>query len=123
MEMDQHDSAFSYFRKAVRLDPGYQNASLNLGKLYHKLGQYDSAIVHITNAIKLDPSKPKAYYELACSYNLNNKPKEAISYLKQAFERGYKSYENLIADPDLFGLKNYREFVELLDKYLPDRKD
>jgi tetratricopeptide (TPR) repeat protein len=122
MVMEMTDSAFKYFRKAVELDSTYQGAELNLGLLYHTLRQYDSAIVHIQKAIRLDP-KPKTYYQLACSYALNNKPEQAILYLRQAYERGYKNTDNLLTDPDLSGLKNYKEFQALLDKYVPDWKD
>jgi tetratricopeptide (TPR) repeat protein len=123
MELQQYDSAFSYFRRAVNIDPTYQNASLNLGLLYHTLEQYDSAIVYIQNAIKLDPTKSKNYFSLACSYALNKKPEQAITYLRQAYERGYKNTEALTTDPDLSGLKIYKEFQALLEKYVPGWKD
>jgi hypothetical protein len=57
---------------------------------------------------------------LACSYALNNQPDEAITYLKQAFEKGYKNYDSLVSDPDLDSLKNNKEFQNILDKYVPD---
>jgi len=122
MSLELTDSAFKYFRRAVELDSTYPNAELNLGLLYHTLRQYDSAIVHIQKAIRLDP-KPKTYYQLACSYALNNKPEQAILYLRQAYDRGYKNFDNLISDPDLLGLKNFKEFQALLDKYVPDWRD
>ncbi|MFZ1260661.1 MAG: hypothetical protein WAQ93_09285, partial [Chitinophagaceae bacterium] len=68
----------------------------------------------------LEPTKAKTYYELACTYALLNKPEQAILYLRQTFERGYKNVESLITDPDLTGLKDYKEFQAILDKYLPD---
>ena len=104
----------------MQLDLNSQSASLNLGLIYHAMQRYDSAIVYIQNAIRLDPAKGKNYYSLACSYALNNKPEQAIQYLRQAYERGYKNVDNLISDPDLSGLKNYKEFQALLDKYVPD---
>jgi tetratricopeptide (TPR) repeat protein len=123
MNLEQNDSAFKYYKLAVKLDSTYENASLNLGLLYHSLRQYDSAIVYIQEAIRLDPTKGKNYFRLACSYALNNQPAQAISYLKQAFEKGYKNYDSLLTDPDVDNLKNLKEFKELLDKYLPDKKD
>jgi tetratricopeptide (TPR) repeat protein len=120
MKIDMNDSAFVYLAKAMQLDPNSQTASLNLGIVYHALQKYDSAIVYIQNAIRLDPTKGKNYYTLACSYALSNKPEQAIIYLRQAYERGYKNVDNLITDPDLAGLKNYKEFQALLDKYVPD---
>ncbi|MBL7746472.1 MAG: tetratricopeptide repeat protein, partial [Chitinophagaceae bacterium] len=118
-----NDSALVYLRQAVSKDANSQVASLNLGLLYHSMRQYDSAIVHLQNAIRLDPTKGKTYYELGCSYALANKPEQAILYLRQAYERGYKNVENLITDPDLSGLINYKEFQALLDKYVPNWKE
>jgi tetratricopeptide (TPR) repeat protein len=120
---EKNDSAFVYYRKAVDLDPKSSNANLNLGILYHNLRQYDTAIVYIQNAIRINPRNSKAYFDLACSYALTNKPEQAVLYLRQAFERGYRSYEALLTDPDLAGLKNYKEFQALLDKYIPDWKE
>ena len=87
------------------------------------MGQYDSAIVYIQNAIKINPRNAKAYFDLACSYALTNRHEQAILYLGQAFERGFRNADLLVTDPDLAALKNYKEFQALLDKYLPDWKD
>lgn len=155
-EMNQHDSAVVYYRKAILADAGmaaaYLNAGTssmlledyktalpflqqatvllpesfsalyNLGLVNHVLNKYDSAIVCITKAIKLEPGRGDAYYQLACTYALVKQPEQAILYLRQAMERGFKNKENLLTDPDLEGLKDYKEFQSLLDKYLPDRK-
>jgi tetratricopeptide (TPR) repeat protein len=123
MKMEMNDSAFVYLEKAVQIEPESHSASLNLGLVYHSMGMYDSAIVHIQNAIRLDPRKGKAYYQLACSYALANKPEQAILYLRQAYERGYKNTDVLLTDPDLDGLKKYKEFQALLDKYVPNWRD
>lgn len=119
IKMEQYDSAVVYLRKAVALDNQSPTAALNLGLTYHAIGQYDSAVVYLEKAIRLDPTKGKTYYELGCTYALAKKPEQAILYLRQAYERGYKNTENLLNDPDLAGLLNYKEFQALLDKYLP----
>lgn len=119
MRMNLYDSAFVYFKNALNLDPTSANASLNLGLIHHTMQQYDSAIFYIQNAIRLEPTRARTYYQLACSYALNEKPEQAILYLRQAFERGYKNVENLLADSDLYGLREYKEFQALLDKYIP----
>jgi tetratricopeptide (TPR) repeat protein len=104
----------------VQIDTGYQQAFRDLGLTYHSLMRYDSAIVNIQKAIRLDPSKGKIYFELACSYAMNNQTDQAILYLKQAYERGYKNTDALLTDPDLSGLKNLKGYQDLLDKYVPD---
>jgi len=120
MKIEMNDSALVYLSQAMKLDHNSQNGSLNLGLVYHAMQKYDSAVVYIQNAIRLDPTKPKTYYQLACSYALGNKPEQAILYLRQAYERGYKNVEVLLSDPDLAGLKEFKGFQDILDKYLPD---
>ncbi len=119
LKMEMYDSAKKYFKSAVTIKPAYATASLNLGLSYHATAQYDSAVIHIQNAIRLEPEKAKNYYLLATSYALAKKHEQAILYLRQAFERGYKNTQNLLNDPDLSGLKDYKEFQALLDKYVP----
>ena len=118
MNLEESDSAFAYYRKAVNLDSTYPNAALNLGLLYHSLSKYDSAIIYLQKAIRLNPSNGRTYYRLACSYALNNQADDAVSYLKQAFEKGFKNYDVLINDPDLGGLKDNKEFQDLVEKYI-----
>lgn len=120
ISMEMNDSAIVYLQRALQISPDLPGASLNLGLAFHAKQRYDSAIVYIKKAVLLEPSKGKNYYSLACSYALNNQPEQAILYLRQAYERGYKNVETLITDPDLSGLKNYKEFQSLLDKYVPD---
>jgi Flp pilus assembly protein TadD len=123
MLLERNDSAFIYYLRSAGLDSNNYNASLNLGILYHLQGQYQTAITYIRNAIRINPRNGKAYFDLACSYALINNSEQAIYYLRQAFERGFKNYSLLLTDPDLTGLKNYKEFHALLDKYIPDWRD
>ncbi len=123
INMEMNDSAVVYLQKAFRISPDLPGGSLSLGLAFYAMQRYDSAIVYITKAILLEPSKAKTYYSLACSYALNNQPQQAILYLRQAYERGYKNVETLITDPDLTGLKDYKEFQAILDKYVPDWKN
>jgi tetratricopeptide (TPR) repeat protein len=120
MKMEMNDSAFVYLNKALQRDSTSYTNNLNLGIVYHSMQRYDSAITYIQKAIRFDASKGKAYYRLACSYSLNNQLEQAILYIRQAFERGYKNKEDLLLDPDLDKLKDYKEFQAILDKYIPD---
>ncbi len=118
-KMEMFDSAVHYLTKAIQIKPDYANAVMNLGLAYHSMGKYDQAVVYIQNAIKLEPEKGKSYYQLACSYALGNKPEQAILYLRQAYERGYKNTDNLLSDPDLSSLADFKEFQAIKDKYVP----
>ncbi|MBK8143201.1 MAG: hypothetical protein IPK57_20990 [Chitinophagaceae bacterium] len=122
MELEENDSALVYLRHAV-INPDNFIAVYNLGLAYHVMNIYDSAIVYIQQAIRMEPARGETYYQLACTYALHNQPEQAILYLRQAYERGYKNKESLLTDPDLFELKNYKEFQALLDKYIPGWKE
>jgi tetratricopeptide (TPR) repeat protein len=123
LKMEMYDSARNNFSRAVAIKPDYPVANLNLGLVYHSTGQYDLAAVHIQKAIRLEPDKAKNYYLLATSYALGKKPDQAIQNLKIAYEKGYKNTDNLVNDPDLFSLKDIKEFQALLDKYVPGWKN
>jgi tetratricopeptide (TPR) repeat protein len=122
MKLEMYDSARSNFSRAVAIKPDYGVANLNLGLVYHTTGQYELAVLHIQKAIQLDPDKGKNYYLLATSFALGKKPELAIQNLKIAYEKGYKNTDNLVNDPDLFSLKDSKEFQALLDKYVPGWK-
>ncbi len=120
LSQEMYDSALVYFRNAVQIDSTSYPAVHGLGLTFHAMLRYDSAIVYIQKSILLDPSKGKTYFELACSYAMHKQPEQAILYLAQAYQRGYKNTEALFTDPDLEGLKNLKGYQDLLDKYVPD---
>jgi hypothetical protein len=55
-------------------------------------------------------------YTEAQIYALADKPKEALTNLKDAFQKGYSPGEAL-NDPELAKLKNLPEFTKLLNAY------
>jgi tetratricopeptide (TPR) repeat protein len=120
LNLELYDSALVYLQRAVVVDTNYHQAYRDLGLTYHALLNYPSAITNLQKSIKLDATKGKVYFELACSYAMNRQPEQAILYLKQAYERGYKNTDALLTDPDLESLKNLKGYQDLLDKYVPD---
>jgi tetratricopeptide (TPR) repeat protein len=118
MLLEKPDSAFVYYRKAVALDSTYFTSVLNLGLLYHSMQEYDSAAFYLQKAIRLNPTNARTYYQLATSYALNNQLNEAVENLRLAFEKGFKSYDVLVNDPDLMSLKDHPGFKALFDKYI-----
>ena len=81
--------------------------------------QYDSSIAYLKKAVLLNPQGNLTYYYLAGSYARNNKPEEALLYLRQALERGYKDYEYIIAEPDLDSIRKYDVYKDMMKKYFP----
>lgn len=120
MNLEMYDSALVYLKRAIEVDSNYHQAFRDMALTYHALTRYSDAIPAFLHAIRKEPTKGKVYFELACSYAMNKQPELAIDYLTQAYARGYKNKEALLADPDLESLKTLKGFQDLLDKYLPD---
>ncbi len=120
IRLEQFDSAIVYCSRAVGIDPEYENANINLGLAFYSKGKFDSSIFYLLKAIMIEPENSRTYFRVACSYALNNQPEQSISFLKQAYEKGYKNKEALYLDPDMIYLRHYKGYQDLLDKYLPD---
>jgi eukaryotic-like serine/threonine-protein kinase len=54
------------------------------------------------------------WYAFACVAVAGNHPDDALSYLQEAINRGYKNVDGLIADEDLKGLRPDPKFQELV---------
>src|SRR5207253_2303999 len=98
-------SAKKYFQLAVKYDPYYRDAWVNLGATYSRIGQswleeaqqaqknnqveemnsiyniamayYDSAIVYVNKSIQIDPSFAHSYRVLGIIYENKNEPVKA----------------------------------------------
>ena len=55
-------------------------------------------------------------YSQAEIYALTNHPQDAITALRQAFQKGY-SAEEAMSDPELGSLKSLPEFTKLVAEY------
>ena len=116
-----HDfpGAEELYREALKADPAYFPAQLNIGILYFKEGRYDDAIKECTKAVSLRPDHPSAHFHLGNAY-----------YAKMWWEEAMVEYERVFKlDPDhvdvhfaLGGIylnRGYKEkAVECWEKYL-----
>lgn len=62
---------------AVLLDPGYDQACLQLGILYFTEHNYEKAISFYTKAIQVDPQLSEAHYRLGVAYERIGEPAKA----------------------------------------------
>ena len=59
LEMHRFDEALWNFQQAIRVDPNFAEAHLNLGALLAATGNRDRAAAEIHEAVRLDPSLSK----------------------------------------------------------------
>ncbi len=90
-------NAVTEYLEAIKLDPNYAPAYMNLGIAYDYMSKYQDSIYQQRKAISLNPHNPEPYYHLAHAYELSNNPKEAIEnyliFIKLTLEQ--EMYTNL----------------------------
>jgi len=73
------------FLAALRVDPRYEEAHLNLGIYARLAGRRKLAIRHLRRAIELDPRYAEAFAQLG-AVTLKSSPGEAVRYLRRAIQ-------------------------------------
>ncbi len=61
----------------------------------------------------MDTNNNINFYNVACFYSLQNNLKKSLYFLDKAIKKGFKSYENILRDPDLKNLRvatNFRNY-------------
>lgn len=96
----QYLKAIDSYQKALKLNPKYSNAKLNLSAAYqgigisqYKKGQYSLAIKSMNKALQLEPKNTDIYYNLGIFYNAASQPEQAIKSYQSALkiDPGYKT--------------------------------
>jgi len=64
MHLGNEKEAGEHLRRALKLDPGFRLAHLDLGILLTHQNDSTGAERHLREAIRLDPSKPDAHFRL-----------------------------------------------------------
>lgn len=72
-----------YFWQALRINPGFIPALIDMGSLKSEQGDLDAAVRYLTRAIALEPSNRSARYNLAMVYRLQGRPAEARNELER----------------------------------------
>lgn len=84
----QYKEAAAAYKGAIRHNPTYTDAYVNLGKIYSaKMGLPDKAISTYLAAIERDPASHKAYYELGAVYqNVKKDFRKAVVNFTRAIQ-------------------------------------
>ena len=86
----QTDMAVAHFEKATKLDRGFTDAFIGLGRSLIEGGRGADAIVPLEAAAKLQPDNPAAHFYLATAYQRSGRQEEAsreFAKQKQAAEK------------------------------------
>ncbi len=121
LKRNQKDTALSFFKKTLTLDPKYTLAHLAIGELYLNEGKYDEAESAFWRYAEQKPGDPIPYYQLAFIKTLKEQPEMARQQLDKALSLD-KDYQVLRENRHLESLRGQAPFVALLDQVAPGWK-
>jgi serine/threonine protein kinase/tetratricopeptide (TPR) repeat protein len=111
-----YDKAIQLAFQQLQVNPKSAEATGDLALYYSKKGSAAQALQYIRQARSLDPADVQLVYDQAQIYASADKQKEALTSLKEAFQKGYPPDEAQ-NDPELAKLKALPEFVRLVSQY------
>lgn len=97
-EQNDTDSAITFFKQAIDLDPEFVDAYFNLGAIYKKQKKYFNAIEAFKKVVELSPKDLEAVYELAsCYFSIKDysNAKNYYSLIPKGFEKHEEAQRNL----------------------------
>lgn len=112
----EKDKADADFESVIRLDTLAESGSARQYAL-HFLGRDDEAVEWMEKVIENDPGQNGPYYDKACLFSRMGRVPEAISALRTAFEKGFRSFAHIKYDDDMDAIRNEPEFISLISQY------
>ena len=106
------------FNKVLELDTIPDNSLRQYALLY--LGNYDKAVEWQQKILEAKPNAEN-YYDAACLYSRMGKEQEALKYLKESLELGYRNFVHIEEDCDLDSIRDTQAFKELIVQYKKER--
>lgn len=83
----EYSAAAGYFRKEIRLNPGYPAPYVYLGVVLHRLGKNLEALPLLEQGVARAPNSPLAYRELALVEMETNRLDQALKTLRSAKDK------------------------------------
>ena len=90
--------AADHFANAARLNPGFADAHIGLGRSLISDSKYEDAIRPLEQAVKLQPENPAARYHLATAYRRAGRKEEAereAAAFKQMAEKAQRMKQDV----------------------------
>ncbi len=88
LNLGDTSAAIRRLEKAIKIEPDYIPARLNLADLYRSINNEKQASIHLQYAVKVAPDSGAANFSYGLSLIRQQKYQQAISYLKAATEQG-----------------------------------
>ncbi|MBL0232615.1 MAG: tetratricopeptide repeat protein [Chitinophagaceae bacterium] len=87
---DNYGDAIRFLTKAMADDPANAEAPYLIARSYADMSNYKQCIPFFQKAIELNPGQPYWVYELGLIYYAMNDDKNALKYIIEAGDKGYK---------------------------------
>ncbi len=119
LKKKEYENAQNNFSKALKINPHFISAKLNLGIVYHNLGKNEEALKCYKEIAKINNTLPTVYNNMGFILYTQNKYSEAIKELNRAIvlKRDYaEAFLNL--GMVYLNLKKYREAIKFFDQSL-----
>jgi len=92
------DEAITEYKAALRVNPGLDNAYVNIGWVHMQQGKYDDAISACEQAIQINPKNEVARYNLGVLYRSIGKINDSRKELEHALRLGYEPAKKMLKE-------------------------
>jgi Flp pilus assembly protein TadD len=106
-------AARAAFERVTRIDPGYADGFVNVGRVLVQEGDHEHAVPLLMRALAIDPQKASAHYFLALALKARGRYEDALSHLREAAIRFPR--DKVVRDQIgrlLFLQRKFREAIE-----------
>lgn len=79
-----------------------------------RLGRREEAIEEMRKGVEINPNDLIIVYNAACFYALLGDKTKSIQHLKKAIDNGFRNFEYIKHDPDLYCLKEEPDYMALM---------
>lgn len=109
-------SAMQDFERVLELDTVVVSSSCRHYALMY-LGRTAEAKAWMADILERYPDRPVHYCDAACLYACMGEAEEAMKYLRQGLEMGYRNFKHFEIDSDFDSLRERPDFKELINTY------
>lgn len=115
LQARKYMEAADVYLKVTEMNPDHALAWYYLGYSLHNEGRLDEALIAHQKAAEMPgPARAQAMYNAACAFALKGDKAQALSWLSQAVNGGYRNANQMERDEDLKSLRDDAAYQEIL---------